>query len=284
MRRKNSFKIKLISVVIPAYKQEKTIVRDIKNIEKALHALKTPYEIIVVVDGVVDKTYQKASKMKSRRITILAYTKNEGKGHAVRYGMMHAKGDIIGFIDAGMDIHPAGFKMLLNHMEWYNADAIVGSKLHPVSKVKYPFYRTILSWGYRLITATLFGFRVRDTQVGMKFFKRDVVHTVLPRLLVKRYAFDIEILAVAYSLGYTRIFEAPIEIHFRAATITSKTMWRTITLMLWDTLAVFYRLKIIRYYDKKYRQGRASEVTKQKVAIAKKNNKKHSSAPFLFTK
>src|SRR5205085_11878020 len=105
-------------------------------------------------------------------------------------------------------------RMLLNHMEWYNADIIVGSKLHPVSKVNYPIYRTILSWGYRIFTSTLFGFRVRDTQVGLKFFKRKVVMDVLPRLVVKRFALDIEILAVAYSLGYKRIYEAPVKINF----------------------------------------------------------------------
>jgi glycosyltransferase involved in cell wall biosynthesis len=286
MQRKNNFKIKLLSVVIPAYKQEKTIVRDIKKIDKTLYSLKLKYEIIVVVDGLVDKTYHNALRLKSRKIKIIAYNENQGKGHAVRFGMMHAKGDIIGFIDAGMDIHPAGFNMLLNHMEWYNADAIVGSKLHPVSKVSYPLYRTILSWGYRTLTKMLFGFQVRDTQVGMKFFKRKVVRNVLPRLLVKRYAFDIEILAVTYALGYKRIYEAPIKINFKAATITSSTMWRTIYLMLWDTCAVFYRLRIMRYYEKKSAKKKMTTVglVTEKDILPIKQSKKHASARFALTK
>jgi glycosyltransferase involved in cell wall biosynthesis len=251
MRRRNSFNLKLLSVVIPAYKQEKTIIKDINNIVKTLNELEYKYEIIIVVDGILDKTYERALTLRSNKIKIIGYEKNEGKGHAIRYGMMHAKGDVIGFIDAGMDIHPAGFKMLLNHMEWYNADAIVGSKLHPVSKVQYPLYRTILSRGYRLVTRMLFGFSVRDTQVGMKFFKRKVVRSVLPRLLVKRYAFDIEILAVTYALGYKRIYEAPVEINFKMATITASSLWKIILLMLFDTMAVFYRLKVLQYYDKK---------------------------------
>lgn len=251
MQPKNSFGIKLLSVVVPAFKQERTIVEDIKNIIQTLEGLHVKYELIIVVDGMIDGTYQKISKLKSSKVKIIAYKQNQGKGQAVRLGMMLAKGDVIGFIDAGMDIHPAGLKMLLNHMEWYDADIIVGSKLHPVSKVNYPFYRTILSWGYRMITATLFGFKIRDTQVGLKFFKREVVKDVLPRLLVKRYAFDIEMLAVSHSMGYWRIYEAPIEINFHAATITSKTMLRVIMLMLWDTFAVFYRLKIIHYYERK---------------------------------
>ena len=73
---------------------------------------------------------------------------------------------------------------------------------------------------------------------------------MLPRLLVKNYAFDIELLAVAYYLGYKRIYEAPIELDFTGVTsLTTKGFWQTIFLMLWDTVAVFYRLKLLRYYD-----------------------------------
>lgn len=254
MQRNNYFSIKLLSLVIPAYKQEKTIVQDLQNIMKTLNKLEYNYEILVVVDGMLDKTFELAKSLRSKKIKVLGYEKNQGKGSAIRYGMLHANGDVIGFIDAGMDIHPTGFRMLLSHMEWYNADIIVGSKLHPVSKVVYPFYRTVLSWGYRTLTRVLFGFKVRDTQVGIKFFKRKVVRDVLPRLLVKRYAFDIEILAVAFALGYTRIYEAPVEINFKGGSITSRNMWSIIMLMLIDTAAVFYRLKILHYYHKKQKK------------------------------
>lgn len=250
MRLRGKFKIKLLSVIVPAYKQERTIKKDIRNISKVLDSLNVKYEVIIVIDGVVDNTYKQAIKLKSKKIKIIGYKQNHGKGHAVRFGMMHAKGDVIGFMDSGMDINPAGFNMLLNHMEWYNADVIVGSKLHPVSKVHYPVARTVLSWGYRMLTQILFGFKVKDTQVGLKFFKKKVIKDVLPRLLVKHFAFDIELLAVAYALGYTRIYEAPIEINFNISnsTIVSKRLWSIIYLMIWDTLAVYYRLRIRHYY------------------------------------
>lgn len=248
---KDSFVLQSLSVIVPAYKQQATIVADIKSIDTTLASLGYKYEIIVVVDGKADGTYQEAAKIKSSRVKVIGYDKNQGKGHAVRYGMMQAKGDVVGFIDAGMDIDPSGFRMLLNHMEWYNADVIVGSKLHPVSKVEYPLFRKILSWGYRTLTRILFGFQVRDTQVGLKFFKNKVVKDVLPRLLVKKYAFDIEMLAVSYRLGYKRIFEAPVEISFKNSTMNSLSIWRTICNMLWETFAVFYRLRILHYYDSK---------------------------------
>src|SRR6266498_4779296 len=145
MPRKNNTPIKLLSIVIPAYRQEKTIIKDLKNIQKALLPLKLKYEIIVVVDGMVDNTYKKVRTLKSRNITILAYKKNQGKGQAVRYGMMHAKGDVVGFLDAGMDLNPNGLAILLQDFQNYNADIVIGSKRHKFSKVTYPFNRRIIS-------------------------------------------------------------------------------------------------------------------------------------------
>lgn len=246
----------LISLVVPAYKQEKTILNDIKNLDKTLSDLNVAYEIIVVVDGDFDNTYQQLKKIRKRNIRIYKFDRNQGKGYSIKFGVSKAKGDIIGFIDAGMDIDPTGISMLLNHMKWYDADIIIGSKMHPVSKVNYPFYRKVLSWGYRTFTRLLFGFKVHDTQAGIKFYKRKVAFDVFPRLLVKSFAFDVEILALSYALGYKRIYEAPIKLKFKgASSITSKTLWRTIILMMWDTVAVFYRVKIIKYYRRSNRKN-----------------------------
>lgn len=248
-RGKSFDNIRLLSIIIPSYKQEKTITRDVKRIGSVLSSTNIPFEIIVVVDGFVDNTYRKAKKLESANVHVLGYEKNQGKGYAVRYGFSKARGDIIGFLDSGMDLDPTGISMLLNHMDWYNADIIVGSKLHPVSQVNYPLTRKILSWGYRTLTHVLFGFKVRDTQVGLKFFRRKVVDNVFPRLREKKFAFDIEVLAVAYTLGFKRIYEAPIRLKFTGmSTITSKNFWDVIYAIFLDTLRVFWRQKITRYY------------------------------------
>lgn len=248
----------LISVIVPAYKQQEIIQENLLHIKNVMSQVRYDHEIIVVVDGYLDKTFERAKKIKSSKIIVTGYEHNHGKGNAIRFGMARAKGDIIAFIDSGMDLNPNGLSMLLEHFEWYKADIIVGSKLHPASKVHYPFQRKILSWGYRFLVKLLFGLSIRDTQVGMKFYRRKVLEDVLPRLLVKTYAFDIEILAVAYHLGYKRIYEAPIELDFQSmssiAPLYSVNFWKVILRMFWDTLAVFYRLKIFRYYDDKSRR------------------------------
>lgn len=240
----------LVSVIIPSFRQEKTILQDIVRIEEVLKQIRHNFEMIVVIDGMVDRTYERLKKIKSKSIEIVGYEKNKGKGYAIRYGMVRTKGNIVGFIDSGMELHPSGLAILLEHFEWYNADIIVGSKRHPASKIKYPTNRRIISYLSQVFIRFLFGLNVRDTQVGMKFFKRKVIEDVLPRLLVKKFAFDIEILAVAYHLGYKRIFEAPVELNYNfKGSLISQGFFNAIVNTLWDTLAVFYRLKILHYYD-----------------------------------
>lgn len=240
---------KLLSVIVPAFKQGKTIRKDLENIGKVLDKGLNGviYEIIVVVDGLVDKTFEEAKKAKCKRIRVFSYPTNEGKGYAVRFGMVRAKGDLISFLDAGRDISPKGIMMLIAHMSWYNADIIVGSKRHPVSRVNYPFIRRVLSVGYHLGVKILFGLPLTDTQSGIKIFKRKVIKKILPRLMVKNYAMDIEMLAVAKRVGFNRIYEAPIEVTFDRR--ASRIRWDTSFQMALDTLKVLYRLKVIKYYD-----------------------------------
>ncbi len=240
----------MLSLIIPVYKQGKLIAKSLRNILSELEYLPFEYEIIVVIDGDVDNSREEALRVKSSRVKVVGYDTNHGKGYAVRYGMAQSHGDIIGFIDADGDLKAIGITMMVEHLLWYNADIIVGSKRHPVSKVEYPFFRKILSFGYQVLVKILFGLNIRDSQVGLKLYRRVVLEDVLPRLLVKQFAFDIEILAVAHRLGYSRIYEAPVELEFSGvSSITSSSFWNIVFNMLWETLAVFYRLRILHYYD-----------------------------------
>jgi glycosyltransferase involved in cell wall biosynthesis len=241
---------KLLSLIVPVYHQEKTIERNLREISATLALLPINYEVIVVIDGIDDASYQNAIKCKLPHVSVVGYKTNHGKGYAVRFGMAKSHGDVIGFLDAGGDLAVDGLPMMIEHFRWYNADIIVGSKRHPASKIKYPFSRRVMSAIYQMLSHMMFGLNVRDTQVGMKLYRRDVLEDVLPRLLVKKFAFDIEILAVSWHLGYKRIFEAPVELDFNGiSSITSRNYWKVIYWTLWDTLAVFYRLNLLHYYD-----------------------------------
>jgi glycosyltransferase involved in cell wall biosynthesis len=246
MKNNNHF----LSVIIPIYKQEKTIKQDLLNINETLKQIRYDYEIIAVVDGIsIDKSFSEAKKIKLPNLKVFGYKNNHGKGYAVRYGMAKTKGDYIAFIDSGMEIDPNGISLVLEHMEWYNADIIVASKRHPASMVSYPWDRKIISFGAHIISKFLLGINVHDTQAGLKIFKRQVLVKVLPRLMVKNYAFDLEILAVSNKLGFTKIYEAPIKLNYDFSSLTHAVGFKTIYSCLIDSLAVFYRLRILNYYN-----------------------------------
>jgi glycosyltransferase involved in cell wall biosynthesis len=249
--------INLFSLVIPVYKEEKIIEKNLLVVEEELKRLPYDYEIIVVVDGNKDNTFEIVRKISrnNKKVTVFGDDKNNGKGYAVKYGFSKASGDVIGFMDAGLDLDPSGIKILLDYMILHDADIVIGSKTHPDSVVSYPYYRKFISFIYRWINQFLFGFSVLDTQVGLKVFKKKVARDVFPRLLVKQYGFDVEILALSNVLGYTKIYEAPIKLKFRPGSISPKNFIKISFLMLWDSLAVFYRIRILQYYRKSNKEN-----------------------------
>ena len=180
-----------------------------------------------------------------RRIRALSYRKNRGKGFALKYGFEHSRGDLVVFMDADLDLNPRQIKKLIKVMKRERADVAIGSKRHPESKINYPFKRKFLSDVYFIIVRILFNLNVKDTQVGLKVFRREVLRDVMPRILVKRYAFDVEVLANVVKRGY-KIVEAPVELDFK---LGSKVNWKEIWRMFVDTLAIAYRMHIRRYYD-----------------------------------
>src|SRR3989339_254269 len=237
-----------LSLIIPVYKQEATIVRNIREIKQALDKIRYPYELIVVIDGLIDKSYDKLKKAKIPNAKIIVYKKNHGKSYAIRAGMNKAKGDYVMFIDSGMEIDPNSISMLLEHMEWYNADIIVGSKRHPASQVNYVASRKLLSEGYYFVVKFLFGIKVRDTQAGIKIFKKNVLAKILPKLVGKKFTGDLEMLVVADTLGFKRIFEAPIKLDYALGDLTSAATLNAIWDILLDTLAIWYRKNVLKYY------------------------------------
>lgn len=240
--------IKSLSLVVPSFKQEKTIVSDIRLLQKNLSSLPYELEIIVVLDGEVDNSLSKLNRAKINHVKTVSYKENQGKGYAVKKGMLQASGDIIGFYDGGRDISISSLLVAINLMQLRDADIVVGSKLHPDSEVNYPFVRKFLSMGYRTLNKILFNFEVRDTQVGLKLYKRKVAKDVFSKIIIKRFAFDVEVLAVARMLGYKKIYETPVKIKFKKGSINNFNFWWVSLGTLWDTFAIFYRMYVLNFY------------------------------------
>ena len=141
----------------------------------------------------------------------------------------------------------AGTVTLCESMRAHGSDVVVGSKRHPESNVQYPWHRRLASAVYFGLVRLFIGLPITDTQTGMKLFKRRLLGEALDRMLVKTYAFDLELLSIAYGRG-AKISEAPVEIRFGGKFGALKP--RTVRDMTMDTLAVFYRLRLLHYYAK----------------------------------
>src|SRR3989344_7964985 len=90
-----------LSLVIPVYKQEKTIVHNLKTIKDALDKIRYDYEIITVIDGKVDKSFSVINGARLKKVKCLYYEENRGKAYAIRLGMHEAVGDYVMFMDSG---------------------------------------------------------------------------------------------------------------------------------------------------------------------------------------
>ncbi len=243
----SAMKVKKVSVVVPAYNEARNIQQTAGDLLASLATIDYDYELIVVCDGCKDDTAEAARQIKSEHLRVLSYPKNHGKGYALKYGVQHATGEVVTFIDAGGDFHPSHIERFVKLLEVFDADIVIGSKRHPMSRVNYPLMRRINSYLYHSLLRILFRIQVRDTQTGLKVAKRSVLAKVMPRMVVKQYAYDVEMLVVAKLLGYGRVIEAPVDMNFNFANSSLKS--KAIINALRDVLAIFYRKNVLRYYD-----------------------------------
>ena len=240
-----------LSVLVPAYREGPRIHDNLIRLTTELDQLGVDYEVVVISDGNTDATAAEALRVGSPRIRIIQYADNMGKGYALRVGVKQASGALVTFIDADMELHPREIRNFRQLLREKNLDIVVGSKRHPASTVSYPVFRRLQSSLYQLLIRILFRLDIKDTQTGLKLFRHEVLAEAMPLLAVKQFAFDLELLVVARMLGYRRVAEAPIELQYRfASTIDPRAVYR----ILWDTAAIFYRLHVTHYYQRRRSQ------------------------------
>jgi glycosyltransferase involved in cell wall biosynthesis len=237
----------MLSVIVPAYMEAPNIALNVRKLTDALDRIGTEYEVIVVSDGSTDDTYHQALKAVGSHVQVFGYTPNMGKGFALRYGFARSKGDPVTFIDADMELHPKEIGIFVKLMEIYECDVVVGSKRHPQSRVHYPALRRLQSWVYQMLIRVLFDLNVSDTQTGLKLFRREVLDAVLPYMLVRRWAYDLEFFVIARMKGYRKFIEAPVVVDYQFA---STTGLRAVVQVLRDTLNIWWRLKIRHTYER----------------------------------
>ena len=237
-----------LTVVVPYYNPGKLLVPTMERLLTVLDNSGATYEVIAVSDGSTDGSDRELDAAVSGRpqVTNVVLARNQGKGAALRVGLARGRGRYLGFIDADGDLDPILLDSFQAMVRVYSPDIILGSKRHPLSEVEYPVVRRIYSWGYQQVVRLGFRLNIRDTQTGIKLIRRDVLAAVLPRMVEKRFAFDLELFVIARRLGYKRFLEAPIRLRHQ---FTSTVSWRSVYRSLLDTMAIWYRLRILHFYD-----------------------------------
>ena len=247
-----------LSVILPVYNLASTIAANLADVAAVLDEGGFSYEIIPVDDGSSDGSGKAINDFAAsfavghaqdprRTCKPVLLDKNAGKGNALKEGFRASTGAFVLLLDGDLDILPRSLPGFFDSMSQNASDIVIGSKRHPKSKVQYPWHRRLSSWCYFALVRLFVGLPITDTQTGMKLFRRHVLGDALDRMLVKTYAFDLELLSIAYGRG-AKVSEAPVEIRFglKFGALQPKTVWA----MTLDTFAVFYRLRILNYYAK----------------------------------
>jgi len=233
-----------LSFVVPAYNEEDFIEDTLGTIETVIQGKNLPYEIVVVNDGSLDGTLAKVVRYakSNGHVKVVSYANNVGKGYAVKTGFMQTCGDLVVFADSDMEIDLDTISRYLEALE--EGDIVIASKRHSDSHVEVPLFRKILSISFNGLVRLLTGVPLNDTQSGLKAMRKNVFVDVFPRLAVKRYAFDVELLAVAHLYGL-KVVEMPVNIKLDAS-FSPKQIWY----MFVDLLGIAYRLRVIHWYQK----------------------------------
>lgn len=204
-----------LSIVIPVYNEKIKIINDIKLVSNFFSNSDIEGEIIVVDDGSSDGTCEILERLqKLSSFKLIRHQKNQGKGSAVRTGMMASQGDYVMFVDSGHCVPYQcaidGLKLLTSNQ----CDLAFGSRKLPGSTIVNPqsIYRRLFSKVFNIFIINLMNVPsvFTDAQCGFKIFKGDIARKLFSACKTSGFTFDIEILLRALKQGY-RISEFPVK-------------------------------------------------------------------------
>lgn len=202
-----------LSVIIPSYNEEKRIAKTLQAVDAYLKQQSFEYEILVVNDGSKDKTAEvvKGAMAYVANLRLIDNQENHGKGWVVKQGMLEAQGQIRLFTDAD---NSTSVDQVANFLPFFEQgyDIVIGSRRikGAVIAVKQPWIRDFLGGIFRLMVHTVVPLGVKDSQAGFKAFNAKAAEAIFPQQTIARWAFDVEILAVARKMGF-KIKEVPIK-------------------------------------------------------------------------
>ena len=201
------------SLIVPMYNESSIIEDTAKTYQDYLAAHFDDYELIFVDDGSGDDCAARVEALALPRTRVIRYIPNQGKGNAVKTGMLAAEGEIRMFLDAdvayGTEVIGRAAELLEEHPD---KDMLIGSRpLHPEGYAGYTFLRKLASKTYIRVLNLVGGLRLSDSQCGCKAYRGPAAEAIFSRTETRGFAFDFETILWAQKLGYG-IVEMPVTI------------------------------------------------------------------------
>lgn len=193
-----------LSVIIPAYNEEKRIEKTLRSVDSYLEKQKYEYEIIVVDNNSNDRTFEVVKKLEATTVQNAKVIKQHipGKGAAVKLGVEAAVGEYIMFMDADNATPISEIEKFWPYLE-QGIEVVIGDRyLDMAHRAKQPWYRTVLSRGSNLLIQIVLIPHIHDTQAGFKAFQAKAAKQIFSNITIHGWAFDMELLAIALKLSY----------------------------------------------------------------------------------
>jgi dolichyl-phosphate beta-glucosyltransferase len=203
-----------ISIIIAAYNEEARLPNSLKKIHEYVAAKNLAVEIIVVDDGSTDGTASTTQALADSipGLKLISYAKNKGKGYALRTGALVSQGKLVLLSDADLSTPIEELGSLMKFMAEKSFQIAIGSRALALSKIveTQPWWRQGMGKVFNRIVKLLVIDDFSDTQCGFKLFTGDTARRLFREARINRFAYDVEILALAKKRGY-RIAEVPIK-------------------------------------------------------------------------
>ncbi len=190
-----------ISLMIPAYNEGNKIKKTLKEVQSFVENEKDEWEVLIINDGSTDNTLEILENYKPQFFKIISYNQNKGKGFALKQGVKQATGDYICFIDSDLAYSFENLKKLLSYLDKY--DVVIGSRnLHTDNHENISTLRRILGRGFNIVSNIILGHKIKDTQSGLKAFKKKPAKYLFSKQTLQGWSFDTEILYLAKKKNY----------------------------------------------------------------------------------
>jgi dolichyl-phosphate beta-glucosyltransferase len=236
-----------LSVIIPAYNEEKRLAKTLKEIDDYLKKQNFESEIIVVSDGSKDRTCEVVENLKSQiaNLRLICEKINRGKGYGVKIGMLNSKGKFRLFTDADNSTPISEIEKFWPEFE-KGADVVIASRdiKGAILDPPQPLFRRFVGEVFKYLRKIIVGlWEIEDTQCGFKCFKGEVAEKIFPECKIERFAFDPEILLIAKKMGF-KIKEVPI---YWKNDLESKVKFKSMIKMLVDLFQIRFNLLTRKY-------------------------------------